>query len=172
MYTESDVSFCHDVRHIKMGQRKLMSCWYSSYRMLYSWHLYQKDSDVKERIEDSSLDFDELMKKGLHPTEFETAKTALCLSGQHGSTIRKLSASDFQQFIRDTGPIWSATDYEGFNHIVLVAGYFKKTGDLIVHNPHNPYAAGDSEPDANLERRPYSWYREKLAHIPFAMQYF
>ena len=171
MFTDNDVSFSHDVSRVKMGQRKKMSCWYSAYRMLYSWNISTNDSDVKENLEKSSLDFDECMRKGLNHSKFKQAQDALFLYGQPGVNIRRMSLGELQQMIRKKGPIWSATLYEGSNHIVLLTGYYKKVDELIIYNPYNPYAEGSARPDAHVERRSFRWYKDYLHGVPSAMQY-
>lgn len=105
-------------------QERSWSCWHASARMLYGFKNRSSIHPLSQQYEDNH---------GISPDEFiELAKTVGLL------TLPQVNQSFGWNFINTTlgnyGPIWSAGQWNGANHIVVITGV-DEDDTLYVNDP-------------------------------------
>lgn len=138
-----------DVPHIR--QERQMNCWHASGRMLWAYKYQQSINPLPQRYADN---------EGIGAEEFIDLARELGLQ-----TLPQVNQSFGWQFIdsclNSYGPIWSAGQWNGVNHIVVVTGV-DEDGTLYVNDP-----AFASPVIKNVP-----WFNQKIdKNVPIPMMY-
>jgi len=142
-------SVSYEVPRHGYGQYYSTTCWYASYRMLFSWKNADEDT-IAPKLKKAGLALNELKKRGLLMNEYPTAAGALGLCGWRGSWVRTQSAGMIAHILKGYGPLWAALDWRGepgAGHAVVVVAYDDESEVFKVHNPYNRFEPGFVEVD-------------------------
>ena len=141
----ADDSFDHKLDGTGFGQSTAETCWYESYKMIYSWK--QKPiTAIKDAIVKAGYDFDDYYKNGLPIADYRKVGLSLGLTGFRGGYISTL-VDDFQAFaqlLKGYGPLWCAFSKPGI-HVVVVSGVDSKLKQIHILNPWNKLGGFDAD---------------------------
>jgi hypothetical protein len=123
-------------------QSQRNACWLAAYKMLLSFKGKDySDKQIKKAFQAKGLDFDTSETKGLAEADFSKACDALGLK-QYGvpfgyGKAEQGAAKVLANFLRNSGPLWVAGNWTGYNHIHVVSGADMKRNMLCCIDPWN-----------------------------------
>jgi Papain-like cysteine protease AvrRpt2 len=157
-------SFKHRVDLPNMGQPTFSTCWWASYRMVFSF-LNRHLNEIDDKLTAAKLDLDDIKQNGLTDMDYMKAASALGLKGWPGTLFSSApwidiglssGAKDFLTELR-IGPLWvsriaeSRPGKQRSNHIVVAVGYDDDEGWIIYNNPFpGPINANEMKLRANV----------------------
>ena len=147
------------------GQFTATTCWFASYRMLYSWK-HADEKTIPNKITGAGLDFKAMTVRGIFPEELVKAGTALGMAGRAASAVRDYDLDTWSARLTAFGPHWVATQKVGIGHAIVVYGVDKEMKQLHVYDPYNRFQPG------TVEKTYWTLQgmQDKLAIYPFAVQ--
>jgi hypothetical protein len=150
----------HNVPTAGMGQPTFETCWYASYKMLFTY-LNWDVSTIEPKLKAAGIDVKDAKDKGLLDTKYKTCADAFHLRAWPGAPFNKkqgffdVGLSDgAEAFLKELeiGPLWVSriADTSSY-HIVVAVGYDASSERIIYNNPFpGPNNALQPELKANL----------------------
>jgi Papain-like cysteine protease AvrRpt2 len=141
-------SFKHRVELPNMGQPTFSTCWWASYRMVFSF-LRRHLDEIDDKLTAAKFDLNDIKQNGLTDTDYMKAAGALGLKGWSGTLYSTAPWIDIglsdgaKDFLRELaiGPLWvsriaeSRPGKQRGNHVVVAVGYDDDEGKVIYNNP-------------------------------------